>query len=82
VKKLGILVASKQGLGLFGQDSSKSARIVASRKLQQCPDRLIYKPYFFSQRTVFFSRNKSVNSIFSHGLSAKGTGVTLAASLH
>ena len=38
------------------------------------PVRLAYKTYFFSQRTVFFSHNKSVNSIFSHGLSAKQTG--------
>ena len=38
------------------------------------PIRLAYKPYFFSQRTVFFSHNKSVNSTFSHGLSAKRTG--------
>jgi len=27
---------------------------------------LAYKPYFFSQRTVFFSHNKSANSTFSH----------------
>ena len=33
--------------------------------------RLSYKPYFFSQRIIFFSHNKSVNS---HGLSAKRTG--------
>jgi len=38
------------------------------------PVRLAYKPYFFSQRTVFFSHNKAVNSTFSHGLSAKRTG--------
>ena len=31
-------------------------------------------PYFFSQRTVFFSHNKAANSTFSHGLSAKRTG--------
>jgi len=36
--------------------------------------RLVYKPYFFSQRTVFFSHNKSTNGTFSHGLSAKRTG--------
>jgi len=30
------------------------------------PVRLAYKLYFFSQRTVFFSHNKSANSIFSH----------------
>jgi len=36
--------------------------------------RLAYNPYFFGQRTVFFSHNKSVNSTFSHGLSAKRTG--------
>ena len=32
---------------------------------------LAYKPYFFSQRTIFFSYTKSVNITFSHGLSAK-----------
>ena len=36
--------------------------------------RLTYKPYFFSQRTVFFSYNKSANSTFNHDLSAKRTG--------
>ena len=35
------------------------------------PVRLAYKPYFFSQQTIFFSHNKSANSTFSHGLSAK-----------
>ena len=34
---------------------------------------LAYKPYFFNQRTVFFSHNKSTNSTFSHDLSAKQT---------
>ena len=38
------------------------------------PVRLAYKPYFFSQRTIFFSHNKSANSTFSHGLSAKRIG--------
>jgi len=37
------------------------------------PVRLAYNPYFFSQRTVFFSHNKSANGTFSHGLSAKRT---------
>ena len=32
---------------------------------------LAYKPYFFSQRTVFFFHTKSANSTFSHGLSVK-----------
>jgi len=32
------------------------------------PVRLAYKPYFFNQRTLFFSHNKSTNSTFSHGL--------------
>ena len=36
--------------------------------------RLAYKLYFFSQRTIFFSHNKSANSTFSHDLSAKRTG--------
>jgi len=35
---------------------------------------LAYKSYFFSQQTVFFSHNKSANSIFNHVLSAKRTG--------
>jgi len=39
-----------------------------------CPVRLAYKPYFFSQRIIFFFNNKSVNSIFSHGLWAERTG--------
>ena len=38
------------------------------------PVRLAYNPYFFSERIVFFSHNKSANSTFSHGLSAKRTG--------
>ena len=38
------------------------------------PVRLVYKPYFFSQRTIFFSHNKSANGTFSYGLSAKRTG--------
>ena len=38
------------------------------------PVRSAYKPYFFSQQTVFFSRNKSANSTSSHGLSVKRTG--------
>ena len=37
-----------------------------------------YKPYFSSQRTIFFSHNKSANSIFSHGLSAKGAQINRA----
>ena len=35
--------------------------------------RLAYKPYFFSQRIVFFSHNKSANNTFGHGLSTKRT---------
>ena len=35
--------------------------------------RFAYKPYFFRQRTIFFSPNKSANGIFSHDLSAKRT---------
>ena len=44
----------------------------AQRKAQ-VPVRLSYKLYFFSQRIVFFSHNKSVNGTFNHGLSAKQT---------
>ena len=32
---------------------------------------LVYKPYFFNQRILFFSHTKSANSTFSHDLSAK-----------
>ena len=38
------------------------------------PVRLAYMMYFFSQRIIFFSHNKSTNSTSSHGLSAKRTG--------
>jgi len=38
------------------------------------PIRLSYEPYFFSERTVFFSHNKSENNTFQHGLSTKRTG--------
>jgi len=38
---------------------------------------IAYKPYFFSQRTVFFSHNKSINSTFSHVLSTKRTDHSL-----
>jgi len=38
------------------------------------PVRLAYKLYFFSQRTIFFSHNKSANNTFNHGLSAKRAG--------
>jgi hypothetical protein len=37
------------------------------------PVRLYYKPYFFSQRTMFFSYNKSANSTFSQANRAIGT---------
>ena len=35
------------------------------------------KLYFFSQQIIFLSHNKSANSTFSHGLSAKWTGQCL-----
>jgi hypothetical protein len=38
------------------------------------PVRLSYNPYFSVFVTVFFSPNKLVNNIFSHGFSAKRTG--------
>ena len=41
--------------------------------ISQRPVRLAYKLYFFSQRIIFFSHNKSANNIFSYGLSAKRT---------
>jgi len=52
---------------------TNKTRAFASACIGIChrPVRLAYKPYFFSQRTIFFSHNKSANGIFSHGLSAK-----------
>ena len=35
------------------------------------PIRLAYKPYFFSQQTIFFSHNLSTNVTFSRSLSAQ-----------
>ena len=49
----------------------KEYTAVNRRLLNFCHVRLAYKPYFFSQRTIFFSYNKSVNSTFSHSLSIK-----------
>ena len=46
------------------------------REFNNCPVRLTYKLYFFSQRIIFFSHNKLVNNTFSHSLSAKQTGQT------
>ena len=37
------------------------------------PVRLFYEPYLFSEKIMFFSRNKSVNSTFNHDFSAKRT---------
>jgi hypothetical protein len=41
-------------------------------KLKACSP-VCLSPYFFNQRTVFFSHNKSANSTFSHVFSAKRT---------
>ena len=38
------------------------------------PVRLSYEPYYFSERTMFFTYNKSANNTFSHDFSAKRTG--------
>jgi len=46
------------------------------RFLFNSPVRLSYELYCFSEGTVFFSHDKSVNSTFSHGFSAKRTGPT------
>ena len=46
------------------------------------PVRLAYKLYFFSQRIVFFSHNKSANDTFSYGLSAKRIGQCLLTNFH
>ena len=54
----------------------------SKEEVDHCPVRLAYKPYFFSQRTVFFSHNKSVNNTFSHDLSAKRTGPLSFANNH
>ena len=53
----------------------------SKEEVDHCPIRLAYKSYFFSQRTIFFSHNKSANSTFSHGLSAKRTWHIKLASL-
>ena len=37
------------------------------------PVRLSYESYYFSERTVFFSHDKSANNTFRHGFSAKRT---------
>ena len=59
--------------------------IISSLEFPFCPKRATarktgnrgvrsaYKPYFFSQRTIFLFHNKSANSTFSHGLLAKRT---------
>jgi hypothetical protein len=39
----------------------------------------LYNPYCFSEQTVFFSHNKSVNSTFSHDLLAKRLGLPIVA---
>ena len=38
------------------------------------PCSLGYKPYCFSEGTVFFSHNKSANSTFSHGFFSEANG--------
>ena len=38
-----------------------------------------YEPYYFSERTVFFSHNKSINSAFSHGFLAKRSDLSVLA---
>jgi hypothetical protein len=43
-----------------------------------CPVYLSYKPYFFSQRSMFFSHDKLVNSTCSHNFLTKRTGRTQA----
>ena len=43
---------------------------------------LTYKPYFFSQRIIFFSHAKSINNTFSHGLSVKQTQTNRTVVLH
>ena len=50
------------------KDSSEECAKVFTLFAWAC---LAYKPYFFSQRTVFFSHTKSVNGTFSHDLSVK-----------
>ena len=52
--------------------SSKLASNIASGKRHGLVC-LSYEPYYFSERTVFFSHNKSANSTFSHDFSAKRT---------
>ena len=59
----------------FGVLGSRQCTCTTSCRCYKCPVCLIYKPYFFNQRTIFFSHNKLVNSTFSHGLSAKRIGL-------
>jgi hypothetical protein len=50
--------------------------------LEKTPGRLSYKPYFFSQRTVFFSHNKSATDTFSYDFSTKPNEQVLKLNLH
>ena len=43
--------------------------------------RLAYKPYFFTQRIIFFSHNKLANSTFSHDLAKANRAMALSALL-
>jgi hypothetical protein len=52
---------------------SEKASCVSGMLLE--PVRFAYRPYFFSERIIFFSHNKLVNNTFQLGFSAKRTGL-------
>ena len=49
-------------------------RTIQGEEFGYGPVRLSYEMYYFSERTMFFSHNKSVNSIFNHDFLSKRTG--------
>ena len=70
-------VFAVQATGRDGRHSHAmrtTVRVAISSRLLVVARELAYKPYFFSQRIIFFSHNKSANSTFSHDLSVKRTG--------
>ena len=67
-------VFAVQATGRDGRHSHAmrtTVRVAISSRLLVVARELAYKPYFFSQRIIFFSHNKSANSTFSHDLSVK-----------
>jgi len=64
-------VVSVDGKLATGTAKDRAGSTVAAATNDYRPVRSAYKPYFFSLQVIFFSHNKSANSTFSHGLSAK-----------